>query len=602
MMKKGGSNQNCFCDLPDVCGVYQMVGERGKVLYIGKARSIRNRVGQHLTSRCERIRHMVSLVKKVDVTVTYTEVEALLLEAHLIKKKRPPYNILLKDGRPPWMLALSGGSFPRLMKVRKGESGTSFGPFLGPVDALVEQLTRTFRLRSCSDEVMKRRKRPCLFYFTGTCSAPCVGRVSEGQYKDLMAEVLLFLRGKSAALQQSLVNKMEAYCAREQFEKAAVIRDRIHALTRIQSRQLIYSADVGDADVIALYQAGDRVGAQIFCFREGVNCAGPSFALGLPDDMTIGELLSHIILQHYGARVIPPERILLSHSVAEERLVQDALKAHFGVAVRFEIPRQGKEAELVAHAVLNAEYVLGRERKRSKDDVRVLCERLREVFSLPTVPKRIEIYDNSHLSGTCAIGAMVAFGPEGDWDKASYRRLTLIARNDDCAAMEEVLNARFTTWLAQGKELSVPDLILVDGGKGQLSAFLLALHKHERDGIPVIAIAKGAGRRGPETFYTAAGRRIVFAAEDPLLHFLASLRDEAHRFAVSSHRRERKHAFLKSKMTSIPGIGEARARTLLLYFGSMREMSERSVSDFCQVPGISHSLAKKLGDFFRENR
>ena len=608
--------------LPGGPGVYRMIDRAGDVLYVGKARNLKKRVTSYTTiaKLPERLRRMVAETATLVVVSTHTEVEALLLESNLIKRLRPRYNITMRDDKSfPYILITGGDAWPQIKKYRgaRSENGTYFGPFAsaGAVNRTLGALQRAFLLRSCTDAVFASRTRPCLLYQIKRCSAPCVGRVSAEDYGALVRQATEFLAGRSQDIQRDLAQRMEAASTALEFEKAAIYRDRIRALSHIQAHQDVNTEGLADADVIAAHQAGGQTSIQVFFFRGGRNYGNRGYFPRHDKDAAAADVLGAFIGQFYDNKV-PPPLILLSHPIAEAGLVAEALGQRAGHRVTLTAPRRGAKLKLVEHALRNAEEALARRVSESASQRRLL-ERLADAFGLDGVPERIEVYDNSHIAGTDAVGAMIVAGPEG-FMKNAYRKFTIrtakrpgdagaddgptITPGDDYGMMREVLGRRFARALKEDPERergAWPDLVILDGGKGQLNTALAVLADLGIDELPLVAIAKGPDRdAGRERFFLPDGRVMGFEPNDPVLYYLQRLRDEAHRFAIGSHRGMRSKAIGQSILDEIPGVGARRKRALLHHFGSAKAVARAGLDDLAAVEGISQAVAKKIYDHF----
>ncbi len=597
--------------LPATPGVYRMIDGRGGVLYVGKAKNLRKRVAAyaHPGRLSVRIARMVAQVAAVEVTATHTEAEALLLEANLIKRLRPRYNILLRDDKSfPYILLRTDHAWPQLVKHRgaRKRAGDYFGPFAsaGAVNQTLAALQRAFPLRSCSDSVFAGRTRPCLQHQIKRCAAPCVGRIGADEYRALVEEARAFLSGRSRAVQDSLAARMQAASDALDFETAAVYRDRIRALTQIQASQDINVAAVGDADVIAVHCEGGHACVQVFFFRAGQNYGNRAYFPARAGQAAEAEVLAAFIGQFYQNKEIP-RRVMVSHPLPDRALIEAALTLHAGRRVRLIEPKRGAGRGLVAGALANARLALGRRLSESAAQRRLL-EGLAARLALDAPPRRIEVYDNSHVSGTHAVGSMIVAGPNG-FEKSAYRKFIIrglregrITPGDDYAMMREVLRRRFTRLVKENDEATKPDLILVDGGKGQLSVAVSALEDAGLAGrIAVAAIAKGPDRNaGRERIHLPGRPPLSLDADDPVLYFLQRLRDEAHRFAIGAHRARRRKAQARSPLDAIPGVGAKRKRALLHHFGSARAVAEAGVVDLERVEGISRAVAQAVYDHF----
>ncbi|MCP4329757.1 MAG: excinuclease ABC subunit UvrC [Alphaproteobacteria bacterium] len=603
--------------MPSRPGVYRMLDRKGDAVYVGKAKNLRKRVVTyaHVGKLPVRLRRMIAETQSVEVVVTHTEVEALLLESNLIKKLKPRYNVLLRDDKSfPYILLTADGEWPQVVKYRGSRSapGEYFGPFAsaGAVNRTLASLQRAFLLRSCSDSVFKSRSRPCLLYQIKRCAAPCVGHISEPEYAALVEEARQFLSGRSQQIQRKLATRMEAASAELRYEAAAAYRDRIRALTQIQAKQDINLAGVGDADVIAIHQTGGRTCIQVFFFRAGRNYGNRAYFPRHDPDELVDRVLAAFLGQFYDNKPVP-RTVLLSLVPTELTLIEKALRAHSGHAVDIRTPQRGAKRKLVDHALANAEEALARHLAEKSSQQRLL-DGVTEVFGLDGRPQRIEIYDNSHVGGTHAVGGMVVAGPDG-FIKNAYRKFNIksaardggpgtIAPGDDYGMMREVLRRRFARALKEDPERSAehwPDLVLIDGGRGQLNAALAVLADLGIEDLALVAIAKGADRdAGRESFHMPDRRSFSLPPKDPVLYFLQRLRDEAHRFAIGSHRGRRSKAIGTSILDQVDGIGARRKRALLNHFGSAAGVAKAGLGDLEAVAGISKSVAKKVYDHF----
>lgn len=596
--------------LPLGPGVYRMIDAKGEILYIGKARSLRKRVAAYAktTGLGIRILRMVRQVAAVEVTTTHTEAEALLLEANLIKRLQPPFNVLLKDDKSfPYILVARDHPYPSINKHRGARDvpGEYFGPFAstGAVHVTLNALSRAFPLRSCTDSEFASRTRPCLQYQIKRCSAPCVGRISETDYTKLVNEARDFLSGRNRHLLEDWGKRMQAASEALDFETAAELRDRIRALAHITQKQDVSLADIEDADVIAVHAEGGLVCIQIFFFRAGQNFGNRAYFPAHARDVEIDEVLDAFIGQFYAQRE-PPRLILISHPVANAGLIEEALTKHAGRKVELHHPQRGTKRDLVDHALSNARDALRRRLAETSSQQQLLAG-VAEVFGLEAPPQRIEVYDNSHIMGRHAVGAMIVAGPEG-LRKNAYRKFNIrgeeIEPGDDYAMMKEVLSRRFQRLLkedAEGSAADWPDLLLIDGGRGQLSATIQVMQELGIDDLPVVGIAKGPDRNaGREQFFLPGREPFMLEPRHPVLFFLQRLRDEAHRFAIGTHRAKRAKDQIRSPLDEIPGIGGARKKALLLHFGSARAVSRAGLTDLEAVPGISKAVAKRIYDHF----
>jgi len=593
--------------MPGHPGVYRMLDRKGDALYIGKAANLRNRVANytHIAGLPHRLKRMVAETSSLEIIVTHTEVEALLLECNLIKRMMPRYNVLLRDDKSfPYIHLTGGQDFPQLAKHRgaRGPSGDYFGPFAsaGAVNRTLIALQRAFLLRSCSDSVFSSRTRPCLLYQIKRCSAPCTGRIDKEGYAKLLDEAREFLSGRSQQVQKRLAKRMQELSDHREYEGAAAIRDRIRALTQVQGRQDINLEGLGDADVVALHQAGGDSSIQVFFFRGGQNWGNrayfPSHARNLEADEVMGAFLG----QFYDNKPTPP-LILASHAPVEQDLLAEALASRAGHKVEIQTPNRGDKRKLVEAALFNAREALGRRLAESSAQLKLL-EGVSQAFGLDGPPQRIEVYDNSHIQGAHAVGAMIVAGPEG-FAKNAYRKFTIkekIAPGDDYAMMREVLGRRFARALKESPEREgFPDLVLIDGGLGQLNAARQVMADLGVADVPLVAVAKGPDRNaGRERFFQYGKEPLSLEARDPVLYFLQRLRDEAHRFAIGAHRQKRAKAIGSSPLDEIAGIGASRKKALLHHFGSGRAVAAAGLADLERVQGISKIVAKKIYDHF----
>ncbi|GAO55134.1 MULTISPECIES: excinuclease ABC subunit UvrC [unclassified Novosphingobium] len=598
--------------LPAKPGVYRMHDARGDVLYVGKARVLRNRVTNYtqVERLPNRLRRMVSQTRSMTIVTTNSEAEALLLEAQLIKRFRPPYNVLLRDDKSfPFILLRTDHAFPRIMKHRgaRKAKGNYYGPFAsaGSVNTTINALQKLFLLRSCNDGFMARRDRPCLLYQIKRCSAPCVGRVSEDDYADLVRQARDFLGGKSSAVQREIEGQMAQASEALDFERAAMLRDRLRAATFIQGSQAINAEGVGNADVFAMAAKGGHIGIQAFFIRGGQNWGHRAFFPSHTEGLEEAEVLTSFLAQFY-EEVPPPRLILVDRALPEADLLAEALQEAAGGKVEISVPQRGDRRRLMEQASRNAVEALERRLAETGTKAKINRE-MAEFLELPEVPQRIEIYDNSHIQGTNALGAMVVAGPDG-FLNSQYRKWNIKAAqsNDDFAMMREVFRRRFARAQEEDpdRESGVwPDLVLIDGGKGQMSAVRETLEELGIDDVPLIAIAKGPhhGREGREVFHFADGREKTLPVNSPVLFHLQRLRDEVHRFAIGAHREKRSRAITASPLDEIPGIGPARKRALLLHFGTAGKVRAASLEDLQRAPGVSSAVAQTVYDFYHPN-
>jgi excinuclease ABC subunit C len=601
--------------LPNGPGVYRMLDAKGDVLYVGKAKSLRKRLPAYTKpgALSTRLQRMVALTHGVEVVTTASDVEALLLECNMIKRHRPPFNIVLRDDKSfPYIYvgkASAEQPFPRIGRHRgaKRKDIDYFGPFAssGAVNATLAALLRAFPLRSCPDSIFSNRTRPCLQYQIKRCTAPCVGRIGATDYAQLLEQTREFLAGRSDAIQDQLKAAMADASERLEFEQAAAIRDRLKALAHITSRQGINVSSVDDADVIALAQDGGQACVQVFFYRGGRNYGNRAYYPSHVHDAAAPELLDAFLGQFYAERS-PPRLILLSHVPASHDLLAEALAVRAGRKVQLLRPRRGERRQLVAQAELNARHALARKLGESGAQAELLG-RLADRLRLPETPERIEVYDNSHIMGTDALGALIVAGPEG-LNKSAYRRFTIRSKDltpgDDYAMMREVLGRRFARLQREDPERQSeqwPDLVIIDGGAGQLGAALETLGVCGVSGVPVLAIAKGPDRdAGRETLHLPERPPLKLDPRDPVLYFLQRLRDEAHRFAITSHRARRSKGAARSALDRVAGVGAKRKKALLGHFGSVRAIETAGLLDLERVPGISKAVARAVYDAFHE--
>lgn len=597
--------------LPSVPGVYRMVDAKGNTLYVGKAKNLPKRVTNYTQPErlIYRIQQMVSHTATMDFVVTKTEAEALLLEASLIKKYSPRYNILLKDDKSfPYIFLSTGQTYPRIGKHRgeRKEKGEYFGPFAsaGDVNETIAHLQKIFLLRPCSDSYFAARTRPCLEYQIKRCSAPCVEKISPEKYAEFVGEARQFLQGKSRKVQEKLAKQMEEASLAMDYEKAAMYRDRIRALTQIQARQRVHLTSVADADMIGVYVEGGLCCVQVFFFRGGQNFGNRAYFPLHTDDSTPAEILESFIGQFY-QRSPAPEQIMLSHDIQEAAALEEALELLHKTKVTLSSPKRGEKADLMKMVIQNAKEALQRKRAEEASQARLL-EGVAELFGMVTPPNRIEIYDNSHIMGTHEVGVMVVAGPEG-FRKQAYRRFNIaresVGQGDDYAMMREVFTRRFERLLREDPTRqtdSWPDLVLIDGGAGQLSAVEKVLQELGVIGVTYVGIAKGEDRNaGRERFFMPGREPFSLPKDDPVLYYLQRLRDEAHRFAIGSHRTRRQNALTRSALNDVPGIGDKRKKALLTHFGSVKAIEQATIEELMQVEGISRATAQGIHEFLR---
>jgi excinuclease ABC subunit C len=604
--------RNVLKTLPARPGVYRMQDAKGDVLYVGKARALKQRVTSYtqVSRLSKRLQRMVSQTRSMTVVTTRTEAEALLLEAQLIKRFRPPYNVLLRDDKSfPFILLREDHKFPRVQKHRGARriKGQYYGPFAsaGSVTRTLNALQKLFLLRSCSDSFFHNRSRPCLLYQIRRCSAPCVGRIEPGDYGELVDDAKNFLTGKSTNVQTRLSKLMAEAAEKHDYELAAVYRDRLRALTYIQGSQTVHAEGLGDADIFALACKAGQVCIQAFFIRGGQNWGHRAFFPAHTNDVPGADVLASFLVQFY-EDMPPPKRILVDRDLPEPELIAEALSERAERKVLIERPQRGDRRKLMDQATRNAEEALERRMAESTTQGKLLRE-LADTFELTDVPKRIEVYDNSHIMGTNATGAMIVAGPEG-FRKNSYRKFNIKSAqtDDDFGMMKEVLERRFARLEKedpdrQGGEW--PDLLLIDGGRGQLNAVMEIMEDAGVHDVPVVGVAKGPhhGREGREVFHLPNGREMTFPPNNALLFYLQRLRDEAHRFAIGTHRAKRAKSLTTSTLDEVPGIGPNRKRALLMHFGTARAVKGAALEDLERAPGISKATARQLYDYFHPN-
>jgi excinuclease ABC subunit C len=603
--------RNVLKTLPLKPGVYRMHDAKGDVLYIGKAKALKNRVTNYtqVDRLPRRLQRMVSQTRSMTIVTTNSEAEALLLEAQLIKRYRPPYNVLLRDDKSfPFILLRSDHDFPRLQKHRgaRRAKGNYYGPFAsaGSVNTTINALQKLFLLRNCTDSFFNNRTRPCLLYQIKRCSAPCVDRIEPKDYAELVSDAKAFLGGKSTAVQTKLAREMEAAAEALDFERAAMLRDRLKALTFIQGSQAINAQGVGDADIFALASKAGQVGIQAFFIRGGQNWGHRAFFPAHTEGLSEEEVMTSFLAQFY-EEVPPAKTILLDRDLPDAAILAEALFERAGGKVTVTWPQRGNRVRLVKQATRNAVEALDRRLAETTTQGRLLRE-VAELFDLSEPPQRIEIYDNSHIQGANALGAMVVAGAEG-FIKNQYRKFNIkhAATNDDFAMMREVMERRFTRAMEESPDRennSWPDLLLIDGGKGQVSAVKSVLDTLGIDDVPFIGIAKGPnhGREGREVFHFPDGRELSLPVNSPVLFYLQRLRDEVHRYAIGAHRDKRTKAITSSPLDEIPGIGPARKKALLLHFGTARAVRSASLDDLKRAPGVSAVVAQMIYDFYHD--
>ncbi|MHA7777061.1 excinuclease ABC subunit UvrC [Roseibium sp. M-1] len=624
--------------LPNGPGVYRMLDENGEVLYVGKARSLKKRVTSYtrLQGQSNRIVRMIMATAAMEFVVTKTEPEALLLEANLIKRLRPRFNVLLRDDKSfPYILVTGDHDAPAIVKHRgaRKRKGEYFGPFAsaGAVDRTINALQKAFLIRTCSDSFYENRTRPCLQYQIKRCAGPCTGEIGQEDYAGLVSEAKAFLSGRSQLIKTQLARQMEAASADLEFERAAIYRDRLSALSHVQAHQGINPQTVEEADVFAIHQEGGQTCVQVFFFRTGQNWGNRAYFPKADKSFEEADILESFLAQFYDDKPAP-RQILLSHELAEQDLLAEALTERTGRKVEVATPKRGEKKDLVDHALTNAREALGRRLAETSSQARLL-KGVAEAFDLEGVPRRIEVYDNSHIMGTNAVGGMIVAGLEG-FAKGQYRKFNIksedLVPGDDYGMMREVLTRRFSRLLkeharteapaASDTEASVdddeaellsapadtgmpawPDLVLIDGGQGQLTAARETLESLGINDVPLVGIAKGPDRdAGREKFFITGRQSFMLPERDPVLYFVQRLRDEAHRFAIGSHRARRKKDITKNPLDEIAGVGPTRKKALLRHFGTAKAVSKAGIDDLAAVPGISEAIAKLVYDHFHE--
>jgi excinuclease ABC subunit C len=611
---------------PSAPGVYRMIDAQGDVLYVGKAKNIKKRVVAYArpTGHDSRISRMIAATVTLEFVTTKTETEALLLEANLIKRLRPRFNVLLRDDKSfPYILITTDHWAPQILKHRGARTrpGRYYGPFAsaGAVNRTINALERAFLVRSCSDSYFEARTRPCLLYQIKRCSAPCTREIDFAGYGELVREANDFLSGRSQSVRKELAREMDKASVALDFERAAIYRDRLSALSAIQSHQGINPRSIEEADVFAVHQAGGYSCVEVFFFRTGQNWGNRAYFPKADRSIGAAEVLSAFLAQFYDDKP-PPRLILVSHDFEERELLAEALCTKIGHKIEVSAPKRGERKDLVQHAMANAREALARKLAETSSQQKLLSQ-LTETFALPSAPRRIEVYDNSHISGTNAVGAMVVAGPEG-FRKNQYRKFNIrsaeLSPGDDYGMMREVLQRRFKRLLEENPRTMIdgvlsavlrsddedqpwPDLVLIDGGQGQLNAAQETLTTLGITNVPIVAVAKGPDRdAGRETFFLPGRDPFRLPPRDPLLYFVERLRDEAHRFAVGSHRARRKKDIREAGLQEIPGIGPTRKRALLRHFGTVKAIERASLPDLAQVPGINAETARKIYEFFHE--
>ena len=593
-------------------GVYRMLDAQARVLYVGKARNLKMRVTSYTrpTGHSGRINRMISETARMMFLTTRTETEALLLEQNLIKQLKPRYNVLLRDDKSfPNILVGSEHAFPQISKHRgaKKSKGNYYGPFAsaGAVNRTLTQLQRVFLLRDCSDAMFDSRSRPCLLYQIKRCSAPCVDKISTDDYAATVADAERFLSGRSTEIQELLATQMQAAAEKMEFERAAALRDRIRALTQVQSAQGINPRGVIEADVIALHLAGGQACVQVFFIRANQNWGNQDFYPRIGPDVEEAEVLEAFIGQFYDSKD-PPRMLLLSHPIENADLMTEALTGKLGRKVEIIVPQRSEKAELVDGALRNARESLARKQSETASQGKLL-KGLAEAFAMDAPPQRIEVYDNSHIQGSHAVGGMIVAGPEG-FIKSQYRKFNIkgddLTPGDDFGMMKEVLSRRFKRLLKDDPDRDKalwPNLLLIDGGAGQVSAVAEIMNDFGIHDLPMIGVAKGVDRdHGKEEFHRIGQRPFALRHNDPVLYFIQRLRDEAHRFAIGTHRTKRAKTITATPLDEVPGVGARRKKALLSHFGSAKAVSRANLIDLKAVDGISSALAETIYAFFND--
>ena len=594
--------------IPKLPGVYRMLNSKNEILYVGKAKNLPNRLKSYVSEKNHIIRteRMLSQTRKLEITTTSNESEALLLEANLIKKHKPKFNILLRDDKSfPFIFIGNKDQWSQIKRHRgkKTKEGFYFGPFAsaGSANWTIKMIQKIFHLRVCDDTVFKNRERPCILYQIKRCSGPCVGYVSKEDYKQSVEDAIEFVSGKSRRIQKNLSNQMEQASNGLDFEKAVILRDRIKALNIIQSSQRINEANLVEADVVAGYKESGKTCIQVFFYRSKQNWGNQAYFPKHDPDQSISEIMSSFLMQFYENKTVP-KLVIINSDIKDKKLIEETLSKKEGNTISINTAKKGTKAKVVAMAEKNAKESLNRKLYETNNN-KNLFEGVTKKFDLKNIINLVEVYDNSHISGTNSVGAMVTFGNEG-FIKKRYRKFdikTKGAEQDDFAMLKEVLSRRFKrAILEKGNYLTLPDLILIDGGKGQYSSAKEVLNELGLYDLPMIAIAKGKMRNsGDETFFYN-GKSYKFEKNDPTLFFMQRLRDEAHRFAITSHRAKRAKGLSKSLLDQIDGIGAVRKKALLNHFGSARAVESASFDEIKSVEGVEEKVAKKIYNFFHE--
>ena len=594
--------------IPKLPGVYRMLNSKNEILYVGKAKNLTNRLKSYVSEKNHIIRteRMLSQTKKLEITTTSNESEALLLEANLIKKYKPKYNILLRDDKSfPFIFIGNKDKWPQIKRHRgkKNKEGFFFGPFAsaGSANGTIKMIQKIFQLRVCDDTVFKNRKRPCLLYQIKRCSGPCVNYITEKEYGQTVKDAIEFVSGKSRKIQKNLSKQMEIASEELNFEKAVILRDKIKSLNIIQSSQRINEANLVEADVVAGYKESGKTCIQVFFYRSKQNWGNQAFFPKHDPDENLKEILNSFISQFYENKSAP-KSIIINEEIKEKSLIEKTLSKKENKEINISIAKKGSKLKVINQAIKNAKDSLKRKLYESQNN-KDLFDKVTKKFNLETIISLIEVYDNSHIQGTNSVGALIAFGEEG-FIKKRYRKFNIkIEQNeqDDYGMMREVLNRRFKKAVQEKDNyLTFPDLVLIDGGKGQYSSARETINELGLHDIPIIAIAKGKFRNsGNETFFHN-GKKFKFLKNDPTLFFLQRLRDEAHRFAISAHRAKRKKNISRSLLDQIQGVGSGRKRALLNHFGSARAVESASLDEIKSVEGVEEKVAKKIYNFFHE--
>ena len=604
--------KNKLTNISNKPGIYQYLNSINEIIYIGKAKNLKKRISSYknTSSLSNRIQRMVYQINSIETITTKTEAEAFLLESNLIKKNKPKFNIVLKDDKSlPYILITTKNKWPQILKHRGKQKkiGIYFGPYssAGIVDKTINSLQKAFLIRSCSDSYFKARTRPCLLHQIKKCSAPCVKKIEEKNYLDLSNQTILFLKGKNKKIQSNLNYEMKNYSSKKLYEKAASLRDRIRALNQIQEKQSINIISIGDADIISIKKKNYKSCIQIFYFRGGHNLGGRYYFPRHEENEKEENILQSFLGQYYSDKIVT-KLILINKKIPERNLLINALNKKSGYNIKIEIPMKGEKKIVVNDAEKNAEKELDRKFNEQKNNEYFL-QKIKIIFKLKKIPKIIEIYDISHISGEFAVGAMVSFNKDGFIKnnyrkfniKGKFKRKDIISKGDDYSMIYEVINRRLKK---NSKTISFPDLMIIDGGKGHFNIALNALKNFNLDKkIELVSIAKGEKRNeGNETFYTKENKKIKFKTNDKTLFFLQRLRDEAHRFAITSHK-VRRSKISKSILDEIEGIGPNKKRDLLKYFGSSEQIRVAQLNEIKKVKGINKNIAKKIYNFFHEN-